>query len=98
MSASEKTRLRLQAIDERLARLRAERDRLAARATQAERRRDTRRKIVIGGTVLAAIDHEGVPALRTRAELARWLDARLTRPNDRTVCELAPRPEEYHLD
>ncbi|MGH9410194.1 MAG: hypothetical protein ACRD1V_12150 [Vicinamibacterales bacterium] len=83
MSSSEKTRLRLQAIDERLARLRAERDRLAARATQAERRRDTRRKIVIGGTVLAAIEHDGVPALRTRAELVRWLEGRLTRSSDR---------------
>jgi len=91
MSSSEKVRVRLQAIDERLARLRAERDRLAARASQAERRRDTRRKIVLGGTVLAAVEHEGVPALRTRAELVRWLDGQLSRPNDRAVFELAPR-------
>ena len=91
MSSSEKVRVRLQAIDERLARLRAERDRLAARASQAERRRDTRRKIVLGGSVLAAVDHEGVPALRTRAELVRWLDGQLSRPNDRAVFELAPR-------
>ena len=92
MSSSEKARVRLQAIDERLARLRAERDRLAARASQAERRRDTRRKIVLGGTVLAAVEHEGVPALRTRAELVRWLDSQLSRPHDRAVFELTPRP------
>jgi hypothetical protein len=49
-------------LDERLARLRAEKDRLLARAGKAERRRDTRRKIVLGGTVLAALEHEGVPA------------------------------------
>ncbi len=91
MSQAEKVRLRLQSLDERLARLRAERDRLAARAGQTERRRDTRRKIVIGGTVLAAVEHEGVPALQTRADLVRWLDAHLVRPHDRSVLDLPPR-------
>ena len=91
MSSSERVRMRLQTIDERLARLRAERDRLAARASRAERRRDTRQKIVIGGTVLAAIEHEGVPAIRTRAELVQWLDARLSRTHDRGVFDLTPR-------
>ena len=62
MSTSDKVRARLQLIDERLARLRAERDRLAARVSRTERKRDTRRKIVLGGAVLAALDHEGVPA------------------------------------
>ena len=46
---------------------------------------------MIGGTVLAALEHEGVPALRTREELRRWLDARLTRPHDRAVFDLATR-------
>ena len=58
MSHPEKVRDRVRVIDERLARLRAEKDRLIARATQTERRRETRRKIVIGGTVLAALDRE----------------------------------------
>ena len=88
MSHPDKVRARLEILDKRLARLRAERDRLVARASQTERRRDTRRKIVIGGTVLAAIEHEGVPALRTREELVRWLDARLSRPHDRVVFDL----------
>jgi hypothetical protein len=91
MSQAEKVRLRLQSLDVRLARLRAERDRLAARAGQTERRRDTRRKIVIGGTVLAAVEHEGVPALQSRAELLQWLDAHLVRSHDRGVFDLAPR-------
>ena len=91
MSQSEKVRLRLQCLDERLARLRTERDRLAARASRTERRRDTRRKIVIGGTVIAAVEHEGVPALKTRADLVRWLDAHLERPHDRSVFDLTPR-------
>ena len=92
MAQSEKVRVRLHAIDERLARLRSERDRLVARASHTERRRETRRKIVIGGTVLAAIEHEGVPALQTKAELLTWLASRLTRPPDRAVFDLIPPP------
>ncbi len=90
MAQSEKVRARLELLDDRLARLRAEKERLLARASKAERRRDTRRKILIGGTVLAALDHEGVPPLRTRAELVRWLDAHLSRPHDRVVFDLDP--------
>jgi hypothetical protein len=89
MSQSEKVRAQVKVIDERLARLRAVRERLMARAGKAERRRDTRRKIVIGGTVLAALEHEGVPPMRTEVDLRRWLDARLTRPQDRGVFDLA---------
>lgn len=88
MSSSEKVRARIRLLDERLARLRSEKERLEARASQAERRRATRRKIVIGGTVLTALEHEGVPAMRTEAELRRWLDTRLTRPHDRAVFDL----------
>ena len=91
MSQAEKVKVRLHAIEERLARLRAEKDRLVARASQAQRRRETRRKIVIGGTVLAAIEHEGVPTLRSQADLVRWLDVHLSRPHDRTVFDLTPR-------
>jgi len=89
MSQLERVFDRIRALDERLARLRAEKIRLAARASQSERRRDTRRKILIGGAVLAAIEHEGVPALRTKTELLRWLDVQLTRPHDRAVFDLA---------
>ena len=78
-------------FDQRLARLRAERERLLARASQAERRRDTRRKIIIGGTILAAISAEGVPVMRSPEELTRWLDARLERPFDRAVFGLSRR-------
>jgi len=97
MSHPEKVRARLQTLDERLARLRAERDRLAARASHAERRRDTRRKIVIGGTVLAAVAHEGVPGLRSRDDLIRWLDVQLSRPHDRVVFALYPRKSAQRL-
>jgi hypothetical protein len=87
---SEKVRIRLHALDERLARLRMEKNRLIARVSHTERKRDTRRKILIGGAILAAIDHEGLPAMRSSAELLRWLDARLTRPHDRVVFDLTP--------
>lgn len=85
MSQSEKVRERIQTLDERLTRLRTEKNRLLARASQTERKRDTRRKILIGGAVLAAIDHEGVPPLRSKTDLLRWLESRLTRPHDRAV-------------
>ena len=91
MPPSEKAQTRISAIDEHLARLRAERERLVARSNRVERKRDTRQKIVIGGTVLAAIDHDGLPALRSRTDLMRWLDGQLERPQDRRVFDLPAR-------
>ena len=85
MSQSDKYRTRVKSIDERVARLRARRGRLLARAGLAERKRDTRRKILIGAAVLAAIGCEGVPSMRSDSELHRWLDERLARPHDREV-------------
>ena len=82
------TRTRIKSIDDRLGRLRAERSRLLARASNSERRRDTRRKILIGGAVLAAVQHEGVPALRNAEALTRWIDRHLTRSHDRAVFDL----------
>lgn len=91
MSGETKGHLRIRAIDERLARLRAERSRLAARMSHTERKRDTRRKILVGAAVLAAVEHNGIPALRNTRELLEWLDTRLTRPHDRAVFDLARR-------
>ena len=91
MSGETKGHVRIRAIDERLARLRAERSRLAARVSHTERKRDTRRKILVGAAVLAAVEHNGIPALRTARELLEWLDTRLTRLHDRAVFDLARR-------
>jgi hypothetical protein len=91
MSQTTKSRARIQALDERLFRLRAERIRLAARVTQSERKRDTRRKILIGAAVLAALDQGSVPMLRSQRELVEWLDGRLTRQHDRAVFDLPRR-------
>jgi hypothetical protein len=90
MNRPDHIRARVTAINDTLARLHAERSRLLARASQAERKRDTRKKILIGGAVLAAVVHEGVPAIRNAAELLAWLDPRLTRPHDRAVFDFAP--------
>jgi hypothetical protein len=90
MAHPDYVRARIHALEERLARLRAEKDRLLARANVSDRKRATRRKIVIGGTVLAALERDGVPQLRTEAELRRWLEGQLTRPHDRAVFDLAP--------
>ena len=79
---------RLHAIDEHLARLRAEKSRLLARASQMQRKREIRRKIVLGGAILSALGEPGEPPFATTDELRRWLDARLTRPSDRALFEL----------
>jgi hypothetical protein len=92
MSHPEHVRTRIGSLDERVARLRAEKSRLLARANQTERKRDTRRKILIGGAVLAAVEHEGVPILKSATELRRWMDARLTREHDRAVFDLPMPP------
>jgi hypothetical protein len=88
MAESPRTRQRIAELEARLARLRMMRSQLVERASRTERRRDTRRKIIIGGTVLAALDHEGVPALATKAQLLDWLGARLKRAADRAVFDL----------
>lgn len=80
---------RLQTLDDRLARLRAERERLAARVHQAARKADTRRKILVGAAVLTALElGSDVPTFSSLADLTRWLDGRLTRPHDRAVFDL----------
>ena len=105
MPQHETVQSRIQSLDGRLARLRMEKSRLQARANQAERKRDTRRKILIGGAILAALDHEGVPTMRSKSDLRRWLDGHLTRAHDRAVFDLpssddhesADRPSRYEL-
>ena len=91
MSCETKSEARLRAIDHRLTRLRAERGRLAARVSHTERKRDTRRKILVGASVLVAVEQDGVPAFRNARELLEWLDTRLTRPHDRVAFDFARR-------
>jgi hypothetical protein len=75
-------------LSDRIAALKAKQDQLAARlkpleakAKLEDRKRDTRRKIIVGGTVLAAMERDQAFAAGVAALLARWVE----RPNDRQV-------------
>jgi hypothetical protein len=77
-------------IADRIADIKARQEKLAARlntlaskAKKEERKRDTRRKIVVGGTIIAAMEKNTV-----LAELVRnVLNASVTRPQDREVVQ-----------
>ena len=98
MAPDEKVKARIHSIDERVARLRAAKNRMLARANRTERTRDTRRKILIGGAVLAAIKHGGMPAISSESALMGWLDERLTREHDRAAFDLAlARADDWRL-
>jgi hypothetical protein len=92
MKRDEQVKARIEFLDQSLARLRAERSRVLARATLTERKRDTRQKILIGGAVLLAVLHEGVPPLRNSEELLAWLEPRLRRPYDRAAFDFKTPP------
>ena len=62
-------------------------NRKKAIASKRERKVDTRRKILIGATVLARIDRKELD----QGELKTWLDKHLTREDDRALFELPPR-------
>lgn len=75
-------------LSDRIASLKAKKEQLAvkltsleAKARQEDRKRDTRRKIVVGAAVLAALDKEPGLAVLVRKVLA----AGVTRENDRGV-------------
>ena len=64
-------------------------DRMRAADAQEERKRDARRKILVGSMVLTLVERGEWP----RERLLEKLDAHLTRNHDRALFELAPREE-----
>jgi hypothetical protein len=82
---------RIATLQERLQQLKTQQQRVAARQKSIESRRqrkeDTRRKILVGATVLARIEQGRIP----EAELRAWLDEALTRPDDRALFGLSER-------
>jgi hypothetical protein len=52
--------------------------------SRRERKADTRRKILVGAIVLAKVERGDIAA----ADLRRWLDAGLTRQDDRQLFDL----------
>ena len=79
---------RIAGLEERLKQLRTRQTRLEARkralASRRARKDDTRRKILIGAVVQAKVD-QGV---LEEAVLRGWLDAALTRADDRALFDL----------
>jgi hypothetical protein len=83
---------RIESLEAKLKQLKTRQQRLDARARALASRRarkdETRRKILIGATILARIDRHELD----HAELESWLDAHLTRDDDRALFDLPPKP------
>ena len=81
---------RISSLETKLKQLKVRQQRIDARARSLASRRarkdDTRRKILIGATVLARIDRHELD----HADLQAWLGAHLTRDDDRALFDLPP--------
>ena len=79
-------------LEDRLKQLKLRQQRIDARQralqAQRERKAEPRRKILVGGVVLAKLQRGEIAAERLRG----WLDQALTRVDDRAMFELPPRP------
>lgn len=84
---------RIDALETRLKQLKAQQQRIDARRRSLEARRshkaDTRRKVLAGAVLLARIEEGRFP----ESELRAWLDADLTRNDDRALFDLPMKPE-----
>ena len=83
---------RITTLETKLKQLKARQARIEARKKallpRQARKDDTRRKILIGATILARIDRHQLD----HADLEAWLDAHLTREDDRALFELPALP------
>jgi hypothetical protein len=79
---------RISSLETRLKQLKTRQARVDARkralASRRARQDDTRRKILVGAIVLTRVDQGRLP----QSELRAWLDAALTRPDDRALFDL----------
>ena len=80
----------IDALEQRLKQLKAKQQRMEVRRRSLESRRvrrdDLRRKILVGAVVLAKVEQGGFQD----ATLREWLDAALTRADDRALFGLTP--------
>ena len=81
---------RLRKIEEKQARLKAEAQRVKARAREAERKRETRRLILYGAMLKDRIARGEVPEKVIMADMDKFL----TRDHERALFNLPPRPKE----
>ena len=79
---------RIHQLEESCARINAEIQRVKGRAQQEERKRETRRKILVGSMVLGLVQRGEWPEERLKAALERFLE----REQDRALFGLLPRP------
>jgi len=81
---------RISDLELKLKQLKSKQQRIDARARALASRRarqdETRRKILIGATVLARVDRD----VLDHAELQAWLNVHLTRDDDRALFDLPP--------
>ena len=81
---------RIDALEQRLKQLKVKQQRMEIRRRSLESRRvrrdDLRRKILVGAVVLAKVEQGGFQ----QATLQEWLDAALTRADDRALFGLTP--------
>jgi hypothetical protein len=79
---------RISSLETRLKQLKTRQARIDARkralTSSRARKDDTRRKILVGAIVLARAEQGRLP----HEELRAWLDAALTRPDDRALFDL----------
>ena len=83
---------RISGLEEKLRQLKTRQARLDARKralfSRRERKDDTRRKILLGATVMARVQHRELD----QAVVKGWLDAALTRADDRALFDLPTAP------
>jgi septal ring factor EnvC (AmiA/AmiB activator) len=88
---------RITTLETKLKQLKARQARIEARKkallSRRARKADTRRKILIGATILARVDRHELD----HADLEAWLDAHLTRAEDRALFELPALPSSKRL-
>lgn len=79
---------KLKALEEKQARIKAQIQAIKARDTSQERRDDTRRKVLLGGFVMAQMRKNGVGVQSLTYESARFIDT-LNNERDRVLFGLA---------
>ena len=79
----ESLQTKLKQLKTQQARLEARKKHLASKRVRAD---NTRRKILPGAIVLTRVEQGKIP----EAEFRSWLDATLTRPDDRALFDLQP--------
>ena len=82
---------RLKALEQKQAQIKAQIQALKARDTAQDRKDDTRRKVLLGGFVLAQMKKNGIGVQSVTYESVRFIDT-LNNDRDRVLFGLAAKP------